>query len=451
MKDISKILVCGLFLFHGILYGEENRSRLNKNWPAWRGPLATGESPVGNPPIEWNESKNIRWKIPIPGKGLSTPVVWGDRIFITTAIPLDKTGDPELVKAHKRGRPIWMRIAGMSRTTKNIQQFSVLSISRKNGEILWKKVVREALPHEGIHKNGSWASHSCVADGENIIAFFGSYGIYCFDHQGHLVWEKDLGDMKIENTFGEGSSPALYGNHLIVKWDHEGPSFIASLEKTTGKIIWKKERDEGSSWSTPIVAEADGKSQVIVSATECSRGYDLQGGEVIWELGGLSENVIPSPVYSDGMVYLMSGFRGNVLQAIKLDGAKGDLTGTNAVAWTYGKSTPYVPSPLIYKGKLYFLQGNKGRLTCADAKTGKIYYTKQKLEGMKGVYASPVGANDRVYIAGRNGVFYVIKQGPQFEVLAKNILEDRFDASPVVVDTELYLRGLKYLYCIAEE
>ena len=439
-----------MFLFHGILYGNENNNVYNKNWPTWRGPLATGEALVGNPPVEWNENNNIRWKIPIPGKGLSTPVIWGDQIFITTAVSFGKIVNPEKVNGQTK-HAMWMRMSGVSKTTENIQQFIIYSISRKSGKILWEKIVREDFPHEGTHKDASWASNSCVTDGECVIASFGSYGLYCFDLQGTLIWNKDLGDMKIRNSFGEGSSPVLYQNNVIINWDHEGTSFITVLDKKTGNTIWKKQRDEVTSWSTPIVVEVNEKPQIIVSASGNSRGYDLASGKVIWKLSGLTKNVIPSPVYSNGMVYLMSGFRGNALQAINLNVAKGDLQESPAVVWTFDKNTPYTPSPLLYKGKLYFLRSNNEQLTCADAKTGKIYYTKQKLDGMKGVYASPVGAKGRVYIVGRNGVCYVIKPGPVYQVLAKNVLDDGFDASPAIVGNELFLRGLKYLYCIARK
>lgn len=449
MRTISKLITCILFIFNVILYGSENTSEYNKNWPIWRGPLATGEAPSGNPPIEWNENKNIRWKIPIAGKGLSTPVTWNDQLFITTAVELKKIAESEKVKLQKENRPLWLKLFGMSNTTENIQQYVIYSISRKSGKVLWKKVVREDLPHEGTHKDGSWASNSCVTDGEYVIAFFGSFGLFCFDLQGNLIWEKDLGDMKIISTFGEGSSPALYEDYVIINWDHEGASFIITLNKKTGDVIWEKERDEGTTWSTPLVVEVNGKPQVIVSASGHSRGYDLATGEIIWKLGGLTPGAIPSPVYSDGMIYLMSGFRGNALQAIKLDIAKGDLQQSPAIVWTHDENTPYVPSPLLYHGKLYFLNSNKEQLTCVDAKTGEIHYTKQKLKGIKGVYASPVGANGRVYVAGRNGVSYVIEAGPVYKMLAKNDLTDRFDSSPAIVGDELFLRGLKYLYCIS--
>jgi hypothetical protein len=345
--------------------------------------------------------------------------------------------------------PKWMK--GRSKKADKIQEFVVLCINRKDGSTVWKKAVKEALPISGTHKDGTWAGASCVTDGKHVIAFFGSNGLYCFDMNGNLKWEKDLGDMRTRASFGEGASPALYKDKLIVSWDHEGPSFIAVFDKSTGKPVWKKDRNERTAWPTPVVIEVNGKPQIIAAATGASRGYGLKTGEVVWEISGLTYNIIPTPVYGDGVVYFTSGFRGSMLQAVRLDKAKGNLKGTEAVLWTYTKGTPYVPSLLLYKQRLYFFQVNMERLTCADAKTGTIHYEKKKLQGMKGVYASPVAANGKVYIIGRNGMSYVLAEGKELKVLAKNTLADRFDASPVIVGNNLYLRGFRNLYCITEK
>ncbi|MFC1570048.1 PQQ-binding-like beta-propeller repeat protein [bacterium] len=448
MKWLNRFIISLILLSCFHLFGSEKESEYNQNWPTWRGPLCTGEAPLGTPSLAFGEDQHVKWKIPIPGKGLSSPVIWGDNIFITTAVSIDKPVNPEDLE-NQTEIPMWMK--AQARSVDKIQQFKVMSISRKTGDILWQNVVREELPHEGTHKDGSWASNSCVTDGDCLITFFGSYGVYCFDLKGKKIWEKDLGDMQPSNSFGEGSSPALYKNSVVINWDHEGDSFIIVLDKKTGKTIWKKERQEGTSWSTPIIVEVNGKPQIVVSATSMSRGYDLTDGEVIWQIGGLTSNVIPSPVYLDGVVYLMSGFRGNMIQAVRLDQAKGELNNSKALVWTSEeKITPYVPSPLLFQGKLYFLHGNDDKLSCADAKSGEIHYSRESLEGMKGVYAAPVAANNRIYVAGRNGVVAVIKPGPVFEVLATNTLNDSFDASPAIVGNDLILRGIENLYCISE-
>jgi outer membrane protein assembly factor BamB len=409
------------------------------HWPQWRGPLSSGVAPSGSPPVAWSETQNVRFKVEIPGRGLSTPVVWGNRIFLTTAVPV---GAPPTSKDEG-----WMR----SITADSPQRFVVMALDRATGKVLWERTAREAKPHEGTHQDGSWASPSPVVDAELLIVSFGSHGLYAFDHDGTLQWSKDLGDMKTRNGFGEGSSPVLSGDTLIVNWDHEGSSFIVALDRKTGNERWRRERDEVTSWSTPLVVEHAGKKQVVVAATGRTRGYDLATGEVVWQLAGMTVNTIPSPVVADGVVYVMSGFRGNALQAIRLDQAKGDLVPGPALAWSYDRDTPYVPSPVLHEGLLYFLKHNTAILSALDAKTGEVRYGPHRLEKVEGVYASPIVAGGRLYVVGRNGFTEVLRTGPKAEVLAANKLDDRFDASPVVVGDELLLRGHRYLYALRAE
>ena len=284
----------------------------------------------------------------------------------------------------------------------------------------------------------------------NTSSLTSARGLYCYDLDGKLQWSQDFGDMRIFNGFGEGSSPALYKDTLIVTWDHEGDSFIFALDKHTGKTLWKNPREERTSWATPLVVEHEGKPQIVTDATSRIRSYDLVSGKLIWECAGLTRNVIPSPVGADGMVYAMSGFQGNALLAIHL-GRTGDITGTDAIAWSHTKSTPYVPSPLLYGDKLYFFAGNNGVLSCFDIRVGKALIDAERIDALQGVYASPVGASGRVYLTGRNGVTVVIKQSDKLDKLATNQLDEKFDASPAAVGKDLFLRGHEYLYCIAEK
>jgi outer membrane protein assembly factor BamB len=267
---------------------------------------------------------------------------------------------------------------------------------------------------------------------------------------GNLVWEKDLGDMQIRHGFGEGSSPALFGNTILVNWDHEGDSFIVALDKRTGEEIWRRDRDEITSWSTPLVVEHAGNRQGIVSATGQVKGYDLETGDVIWEARGMTVNVIPTPVHIDGLVIVTSGFRGNALLAIRLNGAKGDITDTDAVVWSLDRDTPYTPSPLLFGKQIYFLKTNSGLLSSYDAKSGEKHFGPVRLGNVPNIYASPVGASGRIYIVGRDGGTTVIEAGPRFKVLAENELDDGFDATPALVDEEIYLRGKRYLYRISK-
>ena len=410
-------------------------------WPQWRGPLATGEAPLANPPLEWSEEKNVRWKVEIPGRGQSSPVVWNDLVFVTTAVPVVKAAPAQSADAAPAGGPPVVKPDG------NVQ-FVVQAHSRSDGKMRWRRVVKELLPHEGTHQDGSYASGSALTDGERLYVFFGSRGFYALDLEGKVLWETQLGTMQTRMGFGEGSSPALFGDTLVVTWDHEGQDFIVALDKKTGKELWRTGRDEPTSWATPIVVESGGKPQVITSATNRVRSYDLATGKLLWEASGMTQNVIPSPVAAEGMVYLTSGFRGNALLAVRLADAQGDITGKPAIAWSYDKDTPYVPSPLLYKGALYFLKSNSAVLTRIDVATGKPSYT-QRLDRLTNVYASPVAASGRVYVLGRDGVAAVLDAGAEPKVLATNTLGDTFDASPALVDEELYLRGHTYLYRIS--
>jgi outer membrane protein assembly factor BamB len=254
----------------------------------------------------------------------------------------------------------------------------------------------------------------------------------------------------MKTRFGEGNSVAIAGDAVIVVADNETESWIWAFNKTTGDIIWKKQRDEKTTHATPLVLTVDGKMQVIINATNKIRAYDAKTGETIWECAGMTQNVVPTPVADSQMVYCTSGFRGSSLMAIKL-GRNGDLTDTDAVVWQVKEATPYVPSPILYDGKLYVFSVNDAILSCYDAKTGKAFYAKQNLDEMKKIYASPVGANGNVYCVGRNGVTYVLKNADTFEVVSINKLDDGIDCTPAIVDNEIFLKGKQYMYCIAEK
>ncbi|MDB6038143.1 MAG: signal peptide protein [Verrucomicrobiales bacterium] len=424
------------------------------NWPQWRGPLATGVAPNGTPPTVWSETNHIRWKVRVPGSGTGTPIIWDKQLFIETAIPIGKKSGvgaplnsplPDKPQAGPRG-------GGQMRSEKpdQVYQFVLICLDRLTGKTVWQQIVREEIPHEGFHAgDGSFASSSAVTDGKMVYAYFGSRGLHAYDFSGNKKWEHDFGKLHMKNEFGEGSSPALFGDFIVVVCDQEGDSFVEALDKNTGKSLWKKSREEHTSWATPLIVDFQGKPQVITDASGKIRSYDLATGNVIWECTGLTANVIPTPVYADGLVYCTSGFRGNALLAIKL-GATGDLTGTDAIAWSRNKGTPYVPSPLFYNGRLYLFGGNNGILSSLEAKTGKVLIDAERLADIPGVYASPVAAAQHIYLVGRNGTSLVINNSEKLEVLTTNHLDEKFDASPAIAGNELFLRGQEYLYCIAE-
>jgi outer membrane protein assembly factor BamB len=392
--------------------------------------------------VEWSEGQNIHWKISPPGKGHSTPIVWGDRIFLTTAVPY---GDPvEPARADAPG-------AHHNLPLVRPHEFVVLAIDRGDGKVVWKKTVHKERPRESGHHTASLASASPLTDGERVLAFFGSRGLFCLSLDGELQWQKDLGEMLTKHAHGEGSSPVLHGDTVVVNWDHEGESFVIAFDKRTGEQRWKVARNEVTSWSSPIVIEHGGTSQVVIPGTERVRGQDLLTGKVLWECGGLSHNVVASPVAADGMVIVTSSYEKQALLAIRLDDARGDITGTDAVAWSRTRMTPYVPSPLLYRGSLYFLRHYQGILSRVNARTGHDERPPVRLLGLRDIYASPVAASGRVYITDLEGVTLVISHDGEHRVLATNRLDDSFSASAALAGKYLYLRGAKHLYAIGTE
>jgi outer membrane protein assembly factor BamB len=306
------------------------------------------------------------------------------------------------------------------------------------------------LPDEQGHYTGSLASSSPVTDGEHLYVSFGSFGLYCLKLDGTLVWQADFGKMQSLHGHGEGSSPALHNETLVVNWDHEGKSFIVALDKRSGKERWKSSRNEVTSWATPIIVEHGNTRQVIVSGTNRVRGYDLETGEVLWECGGLSSNIVASPVFGEGMVFAGSSYDKRALIAIRLDGAAGDITGSQQIAWSRFRGTPYVPSPLLYEGGLYFLAHYQGILTRVDATTGADQPGSIRLQGIKNVYASPVAAAGRVYVTDLEGTTIVVSSGALPRLLTLNRVSEPVSASAAIAGRQMFLRGDRHLYCLEE-
>jgi outer membrane protein assembly factor BamB len=441
---LRALIIPAFFAVGSTVSAADISSEFRYQWHQWRGPLANGTAPHGDPPVQWSETSHVKWKAAIPGEGSATPIVWGDQVFVVAAVRTERTVDSlpkperEPPGGYKTERP------------KNFYRFEVLSLDRRTGRTRWQKTATEAVPHEGRHDTNSYASASPSTDGQRLYVSFGSRGISCYDLQGNLQWQRDLGRMVTRFGWGEGSSPTLYDDALVVNWDHEGQSFLTALDAKTGKTRWKVDRDEVSSWATPLVTPYAGGVQIIVNATKRTRGYDLATGQALWQCGGQTLNVIPSPVRCGDLAIAMSGFQGTAAYAIPL-GSIGDITGTDRIAWHYKTNTPYVPSPLLVGDRLYFTKWFSPILTCLDARTGKVLMEAQRLPGLKNLYASPVAANGRIYFVSREGAGLVIKEQPKLEVLGTNRLDEGFDASPAVVGREMFLRGKAHLYCITEE
>lgn len=424
------------------------QAQSSAHWPQWRGPFFNGMA-RGDAPSTWSDTTNVKWKTDLPGRGFSTPVIWGDRIFVTTAVPI---GQPAPAPAAEPAPGGQRRGPGGGAGALVEHQFQVLALDRKTGKILWQKTAITAKPHEGYHRAyGSFASNSPVTDGRYVYVSFGSRGVYCFDFNGKQIWNLDLGvQMKMRNAFGEGTAPLLLGNRLFLVFDHEAESFMVAVDKRNGKELWRVSRTEPSSWSTPVAIEHNGRTEIVVSATNKVRSYDPQTGKVLWESAGLGSNVIPVPVYNNGLVYVMSGHRDPKLMAIKL-GRQGDLTGSDAIVWSHTRGVPYTASPVLDDGKLYVVT-DSGMVSAFNATTGEPYYAQTRLPKSYNLKASPVGANGKLYLATEDGDVVVLKMGEKFEVLATNTLTDQvFIATPVIAAGELFLRSQTSLFCIAEK
>ena len=412
-----------------------------RQWGQWRGPLATGVAPLGNPPTEWNETKNVRWTARLPGAGHSSPIVWGEMVFVTATVPQGGKVEP---------KPDPDPGAHDNLPVTQAHRFLGIAYSRSTGRMLWQRTLVEELPHEGGHHTGSLASHSPVTDGKRVFAFLGSRGLYCLDLEGAVVWKKRLGKMATKHNHGEGASPVLHGRTLVVNWDHQGQSKAMAFDAATGEKRWEVQRDEVTSWSSPIVVEYEGRTVVVISGTKFLRGYDLETGNVLWKCSGLSNNIVATPVYADGMVFAGSSYDTRIMMGIRLAGASGDLSGSEHVAWKTRQRTPYVPSPLLYKGGLYFLRHYQGVLTRLDSRSGDETTGPFRLGGVVDIYSSPVAAANRIYITDRRGATLVISGDANPKFLARNVLNDSFSASAAIVGRDLFLRGARKLYCIGE-
>ncbi len=364
-------------------------------WPRWRGPLDNGMA-RGSAPVNWSDTENVKWKVEVPGRGHSSPVIWENKLFVTSAVTIGEASGPAAAAGGLGG--------GEGAGTE--QKLLVLCYDRETGKKLWEQTAAVAKPHEGYHHDyGSFASNSPVTDGERLVAFFGSRGVYVYDLEGKLLWKRtDFPQMRMRLGFGEGIAPVLHENTLLLTFDHEGDSFLLALDKRDGSELWRTARDEISNWAPPLVFTHEGVTQALIAAPNKVRSYDVATGKLIWECAGLGANTIPTPVYDGERVYVMSGFRDPNLLAIKLPAA-GDITGSESIVWTNQRGNSYSASPVLYEGILYFVT-DRGMISAFNAATGEPYYHQQRLPNPYSLKSSPVGRGRqalRVDRAGRRG------------------------------------------------
>lgn len=431
-----------------------------ENWGHWRGPTGNGVATSGNPPTKWSDTENVKWKVAIPGRGSGSPLIWDDRVFVVTAVSetgadapvAQRVGALQRPRRGQGGRQRGRRRGGAGRSKPQTKlQFVVLCYNRDDGKLLWKQIATESTPHESTHQTNGYASASPCTDGEHVYAHFGSRGLYCYSMDGDLKWKRDdFGPMSTRNEFGEGSSPTVVGNKIIVPWDHEGDSFLFALNKATGKTIWKTSRDEPSCWATPLVVQHGNGKQIIMNGESYARGYDLESGQELWRCGGQTQRPVASPVADIDLVFIGSGHRGSFLGAFRL-GGRGDIEGTNNVAWSIERDTPDIASPLLSGKRLYFHKAKSGAISCLDADTGEQHFSQGRVPGISTTYASPIAAGGHVYMTGRRGTTVVIKDSEEFEIVSSNSVGETVDATPAPAGDEIFIRGEQHLFCISEK
>lgn len=441
MRSFHTTTVALLLSVAGAVHGQS----IQDNWHHWRGPEVSGVSRSADPPVEWGEGRNIKWKVPIDGQGTSTPIIWGNRVFLLTAIKTDEV-DPSIPKPEDQPKTNFFDI----KRPNTKYEFVVLCLDRQSGTEIWRQVATKKIPHEGTHNDNDFASASPTIDGQRLYCWFGSAGLYCYDLDGDELWKRDLGEVNIGSSLGEGCSPVVHDGKLVIVRDQKHNGTIYVLDAKSGDELWKRDRDEDNAWATPRIIRHSAKTQVITAASNFVRSYDLQTGNIIWQCSGLTGNCIPCPVVEGDYVYCMSGYQGHAAMALPLT-ETGDISESDKILWTKSRDTPYIPSPLLYDGLLYYNKSNQAILTCLDAKTGEEYIKSKRLNDVSNIYASPVGAANRVYITGRNGTTLVLERSKEFVLLATNKLDDRINASAALAGNQMFLRGAKYLYCIQQQ
>lgn len=420
------------------------------NWPQFRGPKSLGVSEGKNLPVTWSATQNVVWAAPIPGYGWSSPIIWGDKVFVTSVV---KEGE---VETPKKG----LYFGGERPTpSKDVHRWFVHGIDWATGRSLWEKKVHEGPPASSIHLKNSYASETPVTDGENLYACFGNLGLFCLDLAGNEVWSRKLNSFKTRNGWGTAASPVLHGDRIYVVNDNEEKSSVLALNKRTGRLIWSLDRDEKSNWATPYVWENEKRTELVAPGRNKVRSYDLDG-KLLWEMGGMSSIVIPTPFSQFGLLYVCSGYVGDKVRPIFAvrPGASGDIslkegeTSNEYVAWSQKTAAPYNPSPLIYGDNLYVLF-DFGFLSCHDARTGREIYGKQRLntDGTSGFTASPWAYDGRIFCLSEDGDTFVVSAGPQYRLEGRNSLGEMCMATPAIARDSLIIRTASKLYRIRDE
>ena len=434
-------------------------SLTNSSWPQFRGSESNMVAIGNNLPTEWNDSLNLKWSCNLSGEGWSSPIVFGDKIFITSAF-LEKAAPalapPPVPTNNQRVQqgPPPPPPAEDNSYTKEVYRWELTCIDLKSGKEIWKQIAHDGSPKIKKHEASTYACETPVTDGKRVYAYFGMTGVYCYDLDGKLVWQKDLGAFKTRNGWGTGSSPVVYNDVLYVQVDNDEHSFLVALDAATGNEKWKVDRDELTNYSTPVIWKNKIRTE-LVTLGKIARSYDPITGNLLWELNMKGEMAIPSPVYNNDHIYL--GYSGGpqkpgILYSIKA-GSKGDITPVDSsqvssgVEWTAKNSGISNPSPLLYNGLLYLLSGRGGEISCLDATSGQLVY-KEKVDKVGACWSSPWACGDKIYFYDEKGATQVIQAGKEFKALSQNYIDDKFWASVAITSDAYIFKGVKKLYCV---
>ncbi|MFC1650994.1 PQQ-binding-like beta-propeller repeat protein [Candidatus Latescibacterota bacterium] len=442
------LLLSGIILtLSNILFAQGTLPDFQENWPQFRGPNSNQLPGNYQIPVKWNTNKNVRWKYEIPGSGWSSPIIWENKIFISTAV----SDNPSIEQRNLADKELPNE---SEYRTKAVYSYELHCLDLNSGKLLWKSVAHKGLPGIPTNRDNTYASETPVTDGKHIYVYFGMTGIYCFDFEGNLVWEKNLGAYLSQSNWGTSTSPLLYNNHLYLQIDNEENSFLVALDPNTGNELWRTSRDETSSWSTPIIWKNKIRTELVTSA-RTMRSYNPESGKIIWELNLGGGRNISSPVANDEFLYAGNEDRqgGNILFAVKA-GASGDITPkegestSRGVAWSQPDAGLAMASPVLYNGNVYLFDRRNGFAYCYDATSGKPYYQRTRTPGAKSFWATPWVYDDKLFCIDESGTTYVFEAGNEYKLLYENSISDKFMTSAAFADGTIILRGVKYVYCI---
>jgi outer membrane protein assembly factor BamB len=422
------------------------------NWPQWRGPGGQGISRETQLPASWSPQQNIAWKAEVPGRGHSAPVVWNDRIFLTTAIEGEVVPGAKAVEHIDSGKP-FLHPDSVGADKKHT--YKVLAYDGKTGKLLWEQSAWEGVPFDNRHRRSSYASPSVATDGSLVFAYFGAEGVFAYDMNGKPAWKANVGKVKTLGL-GAASSPVIFQDLLVLQCDDDegSESAIVALDLKTGKERWRTKRPVQVSWSTPVLVNVQAgpgspaRTELVTNGTEWIVAYDPATGKELWRTTGVQSNAIHTPIVGDGVVVVTAGFPAKKTIAIK-PGGSGDITNTDRILWTYTKGTAYVVSPILYEGLVY-LVNDRGVVTAMDAGTGEIKYEGGRVPVPASFMGSPIAAAGKILMTSEDGDTFVIRAGPKHEVLATNSVGEPVYTTPAISNGRIYIRGEKHLFAVAQ-